>query len=112
MSRQELIAENKKCWDTFYSWRETWKRTTRGSVRSWPLAARMAYICCCLAFKRVFAGHGTSADDVRRQRMGLMTRLIIKLGVGLYTSLFRRNVGLRVSLVRSGWRPVRAIEKE
>jgi hypothetical protein len=32
--------------------------------------------------------------------------------VGLYTSLFRRNVGLRVSLMRSRWRPVSDIEKE
>jgi hypothetical protein len=112
MSRQELIAENKKCWDTFYSWRETWKRTRSGFLKSWPLPARLAYICCCVAFRRIFAGHGTSADDVRRQRMGLMTRLIIKLGVGLYTYLFRRNVGLQVSLVRSGRRPVKGLEKK
>jgi hypothetical protein len=37
MSRHELIAENKKCWDTFYSWRETWKRTRSGFLKSRPL---------------------------------------------------------------------------
>ncbi len=112
MSRHELIAENKKCWDTFYSWRETWKRTRSGFLKSRPLPARMAYICFCLAFKRVYAGHGISADDVRRQRMGVMTRFIIKLGVGVYSCLCRRKVGLRVSLMRSGWRPVMGLEKK
>jgi radical SAM superfamily enzyme YgiQ (UPF0313 family) len=102
MSREELIAENKKCWDTFYSWRETWKRTKGGYLKSRPLSARIAYVCFCLAFKRIYAGHGTSAADVRRKRMGLTTRLIVKLGVGVYTRIFRRKVGLRVSLVRSG----------
>lgn len=102
MSRREMIAENKKCWDTFYSWRATWQRTRGGFMKSRPLPARMAYICCCLAFKRVFAGHGTSADDVRRRRMGVTTRFIIKLGVGVYSYLFRRKVALRVSLMRPG----------
>lgn len=102
MSREELIAENKKCWNTFYSWRETWKRTRSGFLKSRPLSARMAYICFCLAFKRVYAGHGGSAADVHRQRMGVITRFIIKLGVGVYTHVFRRKIGLRVSLMRSG----------
>lgn len=112
MSRHELIAENKKCWDTFYSWRQTWKRTRSAFLKSRPFPARIAYICFCLAFKRVYAGHGISADDVRRQSMGVITRFIIKLGVAVYSYLFRRKVGLRVSLMRSGWRPVMGLVKK
>jgi len=99
MSRDELIAENRKCWYTFYSWRESWQRTKSGHLKKLPFSARITYMCFCLAFKRIYAGHGTSAADVRSKRMGLMTRFIVKLGVGVYSYLFRRKVGFRISLV-------------
>jgi radical SAM superfamily enzyme YgiQ (UPF0313 family) len=101
MSREELIAENKKCWDSFYSWQGIRERMKGGFLSARPLSARITYLCFCLAFKRIYAGHGASADAVRRRRIGLTTRFLVKLGVFVYSYLFRRRVALRVPLVRS-----------
>jgi hypothetical protein len=100
MSREELIAENKKCWDSFYSWRAIRERMKGGFLSSRPLSARMAYIFFCLGFKRIYAGHGSSSEHVRRLSMGLTTRFIVKLGLAVYSYLYRRKLGFQVPLVR------------
>jgi len=95
----ELLRENRKSWDSFYSLRKSIARVGGHAVWSWPLAGKITYIFACLAFKRVYAGHGVSADSVARKKMGFITRLLIKVGLGIYCHFFRRkNVGLRVSL--------------
>jgi len=96
MSSDELLAENKQCWDSFYSLREIFRRLGSGPARSWPIAGKTAYFFLCVVFKRVYAGHGVSADNVQRKR-GVITRTLIKLGVGVYSHFFRqRRVGLSV----------------
>jgi hypothetical protein len=100
MSREELIAENKKCWDTFYSWKAIRERMKGGFLSSRPLSARMAYICFCLAFKRIYAGHGSSSEKVRRVSMGFTTRFIVKTGLAVYSYLYRKKLGFQVPLVR------------
>jgi len=101
MSREELIAENKKCWDSFYSWRAIRERMKGGFLSSRPLSARMAYIFFCLGFKRIYAGHGSSSEHVRRLSMGFTTRFIVKVGLAVYSYLYRRKLGFQVPLVRS-----------
>ncbi len=101
ISRDDLLAENKKCWDAFYSLKEIFRRTRRGRAKAWPLAAKFTYLLLCLGFKRIYAGHGVSADSVERKKMGFVTRILVKSGIRVYNYLFRRNrvgLGLKVSL--------------
>jgi radical SAM superfamily enzyme YgiQ (UPF0313 family) len=102
MSREELFAENKKCWDGFYSWEAIRERLKGGYLSSRPWSGRVAYICFCLGFKRMYSGHGTSADAVRRRRIGFTTRVIVKFGLAVYSYIYRRKLGLRVPLLRPG----------
>lgn len=98
MSREELQAENQRCWDEFYSLREILRRLQHGVARSWPFAGRLTYILLCLVFKRVYQGDGVSADCVQRKK-GFVTRVLINLGAGIYNHCFRqKRVGLRVQL--------------
>ncbi len=101
MSSEELLRENKNCWDSFYSMREILKRAGSGVARSWPLAGRLAYVFLSIVFHRVYAGHGASADSVQKKK-GLMTRLFIRLAVGAYSLFFRQNkVGFRIGAANS-----------
>jgi radical SAM superfamily enzyme YgiQ (UPF0313 family) len=96
MSKEELLAENRRCWDDFYSLREILRRLRQGVARSWPLAGRLTYILLCLVFKRVYQGDGVSADCVQKKK-GLATRLLIQLGAGIYNHYFRqKRVGIHV----------------
>jgi radical SAM superfamily enzyme YgiQ (UPF0313 family) len=102
ISRNDLLEENKKCWDTFYSVREILGRTRRGIARGWPLAAKFTYLLLSLAFKRIYAGHGVSADSVQRKKTGIITRTTIKTGIGIYNYFFRQErvrVGLKMPLM-------------
>jgi hypothetical protein len=100
MSREELIAENKKCWDSFYSWQAIQERLKGEFLSSRSFSATVAYVFFCLGFKRIYAGHGTSSKKVRKTSMGLTTRSIVRLGLALYGLLYRRRFGFRVPLVR------------
>jgi len=92
----DLLAENKKCWDSFYGMREILRRTRTGPAKSWPIAGKIAYCCLSVIFKRVYSGHGVSADNVQRKK-GIITRTLIRLGVGVYSCFFRqRKVVLKV----------------
>lgn len=101
ISREDLIAENRKCWDAFYSLREAFRRTTRGRPRSWPTAAKLVYLLLCIAFKRIYGGQGMAADGVRRRRLGAITRTISRVGIFTYNHYVRKGL-------RQPWaRPVR-----
>lgn len=100
ISRDDLLAENKKCWDAFYSLKEIFRRTRRGRAKAWPLAAKFTYLLLCLSFKRIYTGHGVSADSVQK-KMGFITKVIIKSEIGIYNYLFRWDrvgLGLKVSI--------------
>jgi radical SAM superfamily enzyme YgiQ (UPF0313 family) len=102
MSGRDLHVENKKCWDSFYSLRESYQRTKRGNARRWPLAAKATYILVCLAFRQAYAGYGMAADSVRRKKMGPTTRLLIKAAVSIYNTFFRhKRLELRMPLIPS-----------
>jgi radical SAM superfamily enzyme YgiQ (UPF0313 family) len=88
--KQDLHTENKKCWDSFYSLRESFKRTRHGPAKSWPLAGKVVYLMACLLFRRAYAGYGMAADSVRRTEMTAGTRLLIKSAVSFYNHFFRR----------------------
>jgi hypothetical protein len=90
ITKDDLHTENKKCWDNFYSLRESFSRTRRGNAKSWPLAGKLAYLVTCILFRRAYAGYGMAADAVRRTEMKVGTRLMIRGVVGFYNLFFRR----------------------
>ncbi len=96
MTSRELIAENKNCWDDFYSVSEILKRARKGIASKWPLGGRLAYVFLSIVFHRVYAGHGVTADSVQKKR-GPVTKMFIRLTIGVYSLFFRtRHVKMRV----------------
>lgn len=99
ISREDLIRENKKCWDTFYSLREVLKRAIWGVGKSWPLSGQISYAILCLIFRRIYAENGISADSVKRRKVGVITRILVRAGVAFYSHFFRnRKIDLKTSL--------------
>jgi len=104
ISKHDLHTENKKAWDSFYSIRESFKRTKQGPAKKWPLAGKLAYLGACLAFRQAYAGYGMAADAVRRTEMKTGTRLLIKSVVTFYNYFFRRISLRSVPLALNGER--------
>jgi hypothetical protein len=98
LSSDELLRANQKCWNDFYSLGEVVKRARFGVARSWPLPGKVTYILLCLVFKRVYAGHGMSADSVQRKR-GVVTRTLIKMATVVFAFFFRQD-GTRFRVFR------------
>jgi hypothetical protein len=96
ISREDLLAENKKCWDVFYAPREVWKRVNRGRSKGWPFVGKFTYLLLCLVFRRIYGGQGMAADGVRKKRLGLVTRGLIKIGTTTYNHYYRKRLGVRV----------------
>jgi radical SAM superfamily enzyme YgiQ (UPF0313 family) len=107
ITKHDLHTENKMCWDSFYSLRESFKRTRRGRAKSWPLAGKAAYLMACLLFRRAYAGYGMAADSVRRTEMTMGTKLLIKTAVSFYNYFFR-GISLRRAPVVTGVRQLTA----
>jgi radical SAM superfamily enzyme YgiQ (UPF0313 family) len=101
ITKQDLHTENKKAWDSFYSLRESFLRTRRGTAASWPIAGKLAYLMACVLFRRAYAGYGMAADSVRRTKMKASTRLFVKSAVSFYNHFFRR-VSLRTIPLANG----------
>lgn len=113
ISAAQLHTENKKCWDSFYSLRESFKRARRGRAKSWPLAGKIAYLMACLVFRQAYAGYGMAADSVRRKEMTLRTKILLKSSVSLYNYFFRptslRKTELRLTSRKTLWNRARAL---
>jgi len=104
ITKQDLHKENKKCWDSFYSLSESFKRTRQGRAKNWPLTGKIAYLVVCILFRQAYAGYGMAADSVRKTKMGTSTRILVKVAVNFYNYFFRR-VGLRkMSLAPAWWK--------
>jgi radical SAM superfamily enzyme YgiQ (UPF0313 family) len=93
MSKPELLAENRKCWNEFYSIRESIKRTRRGRMGTWKLKSKFTYVLFCMAFRRIYGGQGMAADGVKTRKLGFTTRAIMRIGVAAYNFLFRKEKG-------------------
>jgi len=91
ISREDLLAENKKCWDAFYSVNQALKRMKQGRARRWSLVGKFTYILLCLVFRRIYGGQGMAADGVRRKKLGFLTKSFIRLGVSTYNLFFRKD---------------------
>jgi len=101
LSADQWIAENKRCWNTFYSLKEVLRRTRRGVARSWPLPGKLTYLLVCLGFKRIYAGDGITADSAHRKKLGPFTRIIVRSAVAIYSYFFRqKRIGLKVPVMR------------
>ncbi len=102
ISRNDLHRENKECWDSFYSLRQSRKRTKQGRAKRWPFAAKLAYLLACVLFKRAYAGYGMAADSVRRKESGTMTKLLLKTAVTAFNRCYReKRMRLRMSVFRA-----------
>jgi hypothetical protein len=91
ISKHDLHEENKKCWNRFYSLRESYKRTRRGRAQSWSRGKKIGYLLACIMFRQAYAGYGMAADSVRKQEMGMGTRMLIKSAMSFYNHFFRRT---------------------
>jgi radical SAM superfamily enzyme YgiQ (UPF0313 family) len=87
----DLIRENAACWSAYYSVSAILKRIRTGVGRSWPVAGKVAYFFICLVFKRIYAEHGVAADSVQRGKAGVITKVLIRAGVTVYSSFFRKK---------------------
>jgi radical SAM superfamily enzyme YgiQ (UPF0313 family) len=97
LTTADLLKENKKCWDRFYSVREAVKRINVGLSKRWTWRERIAYIFLCLVWNRVYSEHGISADSVQKSK-GAVTKTLINIGVGVYNGFQRRRkLGYKVS---------------
>ena len=102
MTREELIRENKQCWDAFYSSKAVFKRAFSGIGKSWSPAARISYIMLCFIFKRIYSENGISADSVKRRKTGFITKLLVRIGVGFYSHFFqKKKSGLKAPSIKS-----------
>ena len=91
MSGIDLHRENKECWNSFYSLRQSLKRTGRGRARRWPWGAKLAYLLTCVLFKRAYAGYGMAADSVRRKENGTVTRMLLRTAVTVFNRYYREK---------------------
>lgn len=92
MSSDELIRENKKCWNSYFSLRETVKRTRSGLARSWTWRDRLIFIFFCMIFKRIYGGQGASADSVLEMKNPL-SLTFVRLAVRISRHFFRQYFG-------------------
>lgn len=100
ITKSDLHNENKKCWDSFYSLRQSLKRTRHGQAQSWSMPARLTYLLVCLLFKRAYAGYGMAADSVRRKKNSTVTKLMIKTAVSAYNRYHReKHMRLRMRVI-------------
>jgi radical SAM superfamily enzyme YgiQ (UPF0313 family) len=93
ISKEELLAENRKCWNEFYSVRESIKRARRGKIGTWRLKSKFVYILFCMGFRRIYGGQGMAADGVKTRKLSFATRTIMKIGVAAYNYMFRNEKG-------------------
>jgi radical SAM superfamily enzyme YgiQ (UPF0313 family) len=97
ITKNELHAENKECWNSFYSLRESLKRIRRGRPKSWPLAGKITYLVVCLLFRRAYAGYGMAADSVRRKESRTVTKVLLRFAVSVFNHHYRqKRLRLRV----------------
>jgi len=94
---EELLGQNRLCWTSFYSCKQILRRIRTSMPKSWPLMGKVSYFLISLAFKRVYAGYGVSADSVQRHKLGFFTKIFIKIGVSFYSFFCGRKVSIRIS---------------
>ncbi len=96
----DLHRENKLCWDSFYSMRQSLKRMKQGRAKGWPLAAKVSYLLVSILFKRAYAGYGMAADSVRRKESGTVTKLLLKAAVLIFNRCYReKRMRIQVTLM-------------
>lgn len=92
MSSDELLSENRKCWERFFSLREIAKRARVRGAETWHWGDRLIFIFFSLIFKRIYGGQGASADSVLERR-GILSRTFTKMAVSISRHFFRQYFG-------------------
>src|SRR5438128_3061349 len=54
ISTDDLLSENEKCWDAFYSVKEILRRVRRGRLKTWSLAGKFTYLLLCMAVDTIY----------------------------------------------------------
>jgi len=99
MTSEELLRANQECWRAFYSPGQIRRRIRYGMASAWHPAGKFCYFLLCLAFRRIYAGHGVSADSVTKKK-GWWTRTLIKSGVAIFNRFYRqRSVGFDAAAI-------------
>jgi radical SAM superfamily enzyme YgiQ (UPF0313 family) len=80
----DLLRENRRSWDRFYSIGEILRRTRTGIPERWGMIAKATYVMISLLFRRVYAGNGLVADVVHRRKIGRITRAGITVAMFCY----------------------------
>jgi radical SAM superfamily enzyme YgiQ (UPF0313 family) len=97
-SSKELLAESRESFRQYYSFREIVARLRMPFARDWSLLAKITYVIASLAFQRLYGGRGFSADSVRTRTTGFATRLIVKIGITMFSHA-RHRLGHQSSRV-------------
>lgn len=82
MTHEELEAEVHDCWKTFYSFRETLRRTTKGVAKTMPFSGKITFFFTCMVFKVVFR-NGIAADTARQTKIGFFGKMAIRIAIFL-----------------------------
>jgi len=72
MSSEEMRVRTQAVWDTFYSLRQIWKRSTCTP----NLRARMAFLLVSKLYRQMYASTGITTDSARRKKATLWARWI------------------------------------
>jgi radical SAM superfamily enzyme YgiQ (UPF0313 family) len=91
ITRKQLLAENEKCWNTYYSLKQCLHRIRHGEVRTWPWPGKIGYLFGCMAFRRIYGGQGVSADSVKAKKGSWVTRFCIRTMLRVYSHFFDRR---------------------
>src|SRR4029453_9192649 len=83
-SSDELLAQSRQAFRQFYSIHEIAKRMRFGVGRQWNATGKATYALASLAFARIYGIRGFSADSVRARSSGVVTRLLVKMGIVLF----------------------------
>jgi len=78
----DLMKEAQESWRTFYSFKEIIARTRTGPMSGLPLTSKLIYTVACFVFASLYPG-GIAADNVRKTRLGLFSRLSVRAAIRL-----------------------------
>lgn len=80
ISTAELLRESQESWSQFYSFKEIFKRTRNGTIRTMPLTGKLIYTVACRVYASLYPG-GIAADNVRTTKLGLFARLSVRFAI-------------------------------
>jgi hypothetical protein len=78
----DLVKEVRESLRNFYCLKAIIKRTRRGPLATLPASGKLVYALTCLVFRSLYP-NGIAADNVRKAKLGLFSRLSIRLLIAM-----------------------------